>query len=408
MLSLVDIGALGALDGLGGGGAVVAQESWWSRMWFTGTGSNFAGGVDALFFYIFWVSAFFFVLLMWLMVYWGLKYRRRPGEAAIAEPSASHNTRLELAWSIIPSILMLVMFIWGARDYLKLVIAPSGAETITVTAKQWAWAWDYPNGAQSLETERVSDVEGALFALPVDRPVEFVMTSDDVIHSFYIPGFRIKRDVFPNRYTSVWVTPNQKTHTFDEALERTVKIPGASDYFLFCAEYCGDQHSQMANRVAILSDADYKAWLAKQMDTSGVSLVELGQKLTVSRGCMACHRVDDQNGSGPTWKGVWGEARPPAGGQSAISGEVDFNYIRQSILEPGAYVRSGFANQMPSYQGQLQPREILAIATYIKSLTEQYKAEAEALATEEMEVRGEDGAPPDPEKVFSGEGFDSN
>jgi cytochrome c oxidase subunit 2 len=391
-------------------GAVVAQQqhSWWQRMWFSSTGSNFAGGVDALFYYIFWVSAAFFVLLMALMVYWGVKYRRRPGQPAIAEPSASHNTRLELAWSIIPSILMLVMFIWGARDYLKLVVAPSGAETINVTAKQWAWSWDYPNGAQSLETETVADVEGAVFALPFGTPVEFVMTSTDVIHSFYIPGFRIKRDVFPNRFTSVWATPTEITHTYDEALERTVKIEGADDYFLFCAEYCGDQHSQMANRIAILSTPDYHAWLAKQMDTSGISLVELGQKLTVSRGCMACHRIDDQNGSGPTWKGIWGEARPPVGGKSAISGVVDFNFVREAILEPGAYVRAGFANQMPSYQGQLSAREVLAIATYIKSLTERYRSEAEALAEQEMEARGEDGAPPDPERVFSGEGFESN
>ncbi len=386
--------------------ATLAQDSWWTRMWFSSKGSDVSPGIDALFYYIFWVSAFFFVLLMALLVYWGIKYRRRPGEPAIAEPSASHNTRLELAWSIIPSVLMLVMFIWGAREYLKLVVAPTGAETITVTAKQWAWSWDYPNGAQSLETETVADVEGALFALPVGRPVEFVMTSTDVIHSFYIPGFRIKRDVFPNRYTNVWVTPTQATHTFDDGLERTVKIEGAPDYFLFCAEYCGDQHSQMANRVAILAEADYQAWLGKQLDTSGETLLDLGKKLSVSRGCMACHRVDDQNGSGPTWKGIWGEERPPVGGRSAISDEVDFNYIRESILEPGAYVRSGFANQMPSYQGQLQPREILAIATYIKSLTERYKAEAEELSETEMDVRGEDNAPPDPEKVFTGEGFE--
>ena len=401
MLSDFNIPTLGTTRWLAEG------QSFWSKLWFTQGGSSHATGVDLLYYYIFWVSAVFFVLLMGLMVYWGIKYRRRPGQPAITEPSPSHNTTLELAWSIIPGILMLVMFVWGAYGYLELSVAPTGAETISVTAKQWSWTWDYPNGASSLETERVADVEAALFAVPVNRPVEFVMTSRDVIHSFYIPGFRIKRDVFPNRFTSVWVKPTQVTHTYDPKLEKTVKIEGAPDYYLFCAEYCGDQHSQMADRIAVMNDADYKAWLDKQADTSGISLISLGEQLSKAKGCMACHRVDDQNGSGPTWKGIWGQARPPADGKSAISDKVDFNYIRQSVLEPAAYIRSGFINQMPSFQGQLTSREILALATYIKSLNPQYKAEAEELSKQEMEDRPEGGAPPDPERVFSGEGFES-
>lgn len=396
-----------SLGTLGIGRCLAEGSSMWSRLWFTQGGSTHAGGVDALYYYIFWVSAAFFVLLMGLMVYWGVKYRRAPGQPAVTEPSPSHNTPLELAWSIIPGILMLVMFVWGAYGYLELTVAPSGAETISVTAKQWNWTWDYPNGASSLETEVVNNVEAPLFAIPVNKPIEFVMTSTDVIHSFYIPGFRIKRDVFPNRYTSVWVRPTITTHTYDPKLEKTVKIEGQPDYFLFCAEYCGDQHSQMADRIAVLGQADYEAWLDKQADTSGISLISLGEQLSKAKGCMACHRIDDQNGSGPTWKGIWGQDRPPTGGQSATSAKVDFNYVRQSILEPGAYVRAGFANQMPSFQGQLSPREILALATYIKSLTPQYKSEAEELSKDEMEGRGEDGAPPDPEKVFSGEGLGS-
>lgn len=398
MLMDSNIGALGTTHCLAEGGSL------WSRLWFTPGGSTHAAGMDAIFYYIFFVSAFFFLLLMGLMLYWGIKYRRRPGEPAITQPSPSHNTPLELAWSIIPGILMLVMFVWGAYGYLQLNVAPSDAQTITVTAKQWAWSWDYPNGATSLETETVNDVNSSLFALPVDTPVEFVMTSKDVIHSFYIPGFRIKRDVFPNRFTSVWVKPTVVTHTYDAKLGKVAKIPGAPDYYLFCAEYCGDGHSQMADRVAILSKADYQAWLDKQADTSGISLITLGETLSKTKGCMACHRIDDRNGTCPTWKGIWGQSRPPADGKSAISDKVDFNYVRQSILEPAAYIRAGFTNQMPSFQGQLSMREVLALATYIKSLSPQYKSEAEDLSKQEMENRGESGAPPNPEKIFSGEG----
>lgn len=383
-----------------GGVSVIAETSWWERLWFRDSGSNFASSTDAVFFYTFWTSTIFFVVLMFLMVYWGIKYRKKPGRAAQVSPA--HHTQLEIVWTVVPTILFAIMFVWGLLAYLPMVIPPSNAEVINVTATQWNWSMTYPNGAQSLQTERVDDMEKSLFALRKGSPVKFVMSSDDVIHSFYIPEFRIKRDVFPNRYTVAWAEPTVATHKWDEASEKAVPIdPARPGFYLFCAEYCGDQHSQMAHRIAVMEGPDYESWIAKQLETSGIPLAELGAKLYVSKGCTACHRVDGVDASGPTWKGIWGEARPPAGGKTPVSAEVDFNYVRQSVLEPAAYIKAGWANQMPSFQGQLTNREVLAIATYIMSLTDSTKAAAEELSTKEMEDRGEDASPPDSEQFFN-------
>jgi len=400
----MDVGSsISGMLGAVGGAPVVAQTSWWTRMWFRESGSSFAAETDAVYYYIFWVSALFFVVLMFLMVYWGIKYRKRPGRPALVSPA--HNTPLEIAWTVVPTILFAIMFVWGLYAYLPKVIAPSDAEIINVTAKQWNWSLTYSNGATSLQTERISDVDQPVFALPRGRPVKFVMSSDDVIHSFYIPEFRIKRDVLPNRYTMAWAEPTVATHRWDPAAEKAVPInPDEPGFHLFCAEYCGDQHSQMSDRIAVMEDPDYRAWLAKQLDTSGISLIDLGAALYKTKGCVACHRVDGVDASGPTWKGIWGQSRPPAGGKTPISDVVDFNYVRQSVLEPGAYVKSGWSNQMPSFQGQLNSREILALATYIMSLTDSAKAQAETLSTTEMDDRGTDKKPPDPEKFFSPNG----
>jgi cytochrome c oxidase subunit 2 len=369
------------------GQTLLAETSLWDRFWFRQSGSTFAPSTDALFFYIFWVSVFFFVLLMVAMVYFGYKYRRRPGVPA--EVSPSHHTGLELTWSIVPAILMVVMFVWGAQGYLKKVVPPSDAQTIAVNAKKWNWTWTYPDGATSLQNERVADTDAPLFALPVDKPVQFLMSSQDVIHSFYIPGFRIKRDVFPNRYTKVWAHPTVATHEWDPVSKRAVLMEGATPFYLLCAEYCGDQHSQMANIVAVMPQADYEAWVAEQKNTDSIPLVELGSILYKAKGCATCHGITDGAvGTGPTWYGIWGQTHQFTNAPPAV---VDENYIRESILNPGAKILTGYANQMPQYQGQLTDRELKALAFYIKSLTPEFAAEAEQQSIEEMEQRESGG-----------------
>lgn len=364
---------------------LLSEVGWWTRMWFRDDAASFASGTDDVYNFIFWTCVAFFVPLMGLLVWFGYKYRRRPGVPA--EPSPAHNTPLEIAWSVIPALLMVVMFVWGAYAYLKKVVAPSDAEVIWVNAKKWAWTFEYPGGVTSLETETVADQSGSLFALPVDTNVKFMLTSEDVIHSFYVPEFRVKRDCFPNRYTSVWARPTRVTHTFNAETKKSEPIVEGDGLYLFCAEYCGDQHSQMGNRIAVMSQTDYRAWLEAQQDTSSIPLVELGEQLSVAQGCMSCHRADERDGSGPSWKNIWDTDRPGwrSTSEDEPDGKVGFSYIRESILEPGAYVKQGWPNNMPSYQGKLNEREVRAIATYIMSLSDDFAEQAEQRSQEELE-----------------------
>lgn len=343
-----------------------------NRMFFPEQGSDFARGSDLLFFFIFWVSAFFFVLLMALMVYFCAKYRRRPGVPQ--QRSHAHNTVLELLWSGIPLLLMVVMFVWGARDFIRAHTSPANAETITVSAKKWAWTWEYPNGASSIETTTIADVEVPIFAIPQGRPVRFLMSSEDVIHSMYVPIMRKKIDVHPNRYTTMW---------FDA---RTV-----GDYHLFCAEYCGDQHSQMAALVRVLPPAEYDEWVAKQASTDSIPLQDLGRILYVTKGCNACHSVDGKPGTGPTWQGVYMKEHVLQSGETVVADE---NYLRQSILDPGSQLVAGYANQMPVYQGQLTDRELNSLIVYIMSLSEKGEEDVNRMIEEDEQRKAEEGGEP--------------
>ncbi len=384
----------------------------WDALWFRENGSAYAGEYNSIYYFIFWASAAFFVVLMVLMVWFMLRYKRRPGVAA--EVSASHNTPLEIAWSVIPAIGFAIMFFWGTWAYLPKAVVPEGAETINVTAQQWQWKFEYPNGATSLQTEWISDMEQPLFAIPAGRPVKFLLSSTDVIHSFYIPEFRIKRDCFPNRYTVCWAEAKEPTHWFDPAdgLAKPYDknddgkfTDGEQGYYLYCAEYCGDQHSQMTHRIAVLAEPDYQAWLEKQNNTDGVPLLDLGAKLYKTGGCAACHSVQPGGvGTGPSWHGIWGTARPgyqPLNADENAGAVVDEQYIRTSIIEPQSYYAPGFQGvQMSQYAGVFTDRELRAIATYIQSLSDdpaavekaKQKSDAEAAAQAASDAGAAEGA----------------
>jgi cytochrome c oxidase subunit II len=380
--------------------STVAQTNLFDGLWFRHNASEYSRDVNAVYYFIFFISAFFFVLLMALMAWYMVKYRRRQGVAA--EPSPSHNTALELTWSIIPAIGFAIMFFWGTWVYLPKTIAPEGAEEITVTAKKWNWTFEYPNGAQSRQFEWVSDVKQPVFAVPAGKPVRFLLSSTDVIHSFYLPEFRVKRDCFPNRYTTAWVEPMEATHYFDRESETAKPLnENNNGYFLYCAEYCGDNHSQMTNRIVVLPDSDYRAWLESQANTDDIPLIELGQTLAVSWGCISCHSIDGSPGTGPSWKGIWGEPRP--GYQAENSDEnprglVDMQYTRESVLEPQAYVKPGWQANMPSYQGQLDDRDLRALGVYIQSLTDAFADEAQQQSDEEMAAEAETEAEAEAER----------
>jgi cytochrome c oxidase subunit 2 len=341
---------------------LASQMGFVERLWFSEPGATFARDVDYLFMFIFWLCTVFFVGLMGAMIYFVIRYRRRPGVPH--ERSASHNTPLELAWSVGPLLLLAVIFFWGFEEYLELNVAPANAEVIDVTAQKWSWNMEYDNGAQTTETisGMIADKEIPVFAVPVGRPIKLNMISQDVIHSFWVPNFRVKFDVFPFRYTTMW---------FEATRE--------GDHIVFCAEYCGEQHSQMAAILRAMSPADYQQWKQDNKLDENIAPRDLGKILYVTKACNSCHSVDGSSGTGPTWLDLYGDTahRVTIDGQ-ATTIEVDENYLRESILVPGAKIVQGYANQMASYQGQLTEKELAGLIAYMKSLSEKGRAELEA------------------------------
>jgi len=301
--------------------------------------SRTAPEVDSVFAFIFWICLAFFVLIVALTVLFVVKYRRRPGREE-AEPSAHHNLALELTWSVIPTLLVIVMFVFGFRAYLDMATPPADAYEIQVTAQKWKWSFTYPNGY----------VDDTLH-VPLDRPVRLVMSSVDVIHSLYVPAFRIKQDVVPGRYATEWFQATRR-----------------GEFPLFCAEYCGTGHSSMLSTVVVQPEEAFTKWLERASDFLNIlPPVEAGRKLYTVRGCAQCHSTDGSPKVGPSFKGLFGSVQTLSSGQKIT---VDENYIRESILEPAAKVVAGYEPVMPTFQGRLKDKEISAIITYIKSLKE--------------------------------------
>jgi cytochrome c oxidase subunit 2 len=304
--------------------------------WFPMQGSTTAGDVDWLFNVILAISVFFFVGIIAAMTWFVYRYRRRPGHEV--EHAAHHNTALEVTWTVIPLLLAIGIFYYGFVGYLDLTVRPSNTYEVKVTGQKWKWLFTYPNG----------HVDDNLH-VPADVPTSLLMTSEDVIHSVYIPDFRVKADTVPGRYTKLWFQPT-----------------GPGEHDLFCAEYCGTSHSGMISKVVVHPAGEFDKWLADVAAAElNASPVEAGQRLYNTRGCAQCHSVDGKPGTGPTFKGVFGSTHPIVGGASVT---VDENYVRESVLEPQAKVVAGFNPVMPTYQGRLSDKEIGAIIEYLKTL----------------------------------------
>jgi len=301
--------------------------------------SSAAAGVDAVFLFIFWVSAFFLALIVALTILFVVRYRRRPGRME-AEPSPDHSTKLELFWSIIPLALVMAMFVMSVRAYQHMM-RPEGstqpALKVAVTGKKWSWWFDHPEGKGAPELHLVAN-----------RPAELVLSATDVIHSLYVPEFRLKQDAVPGRFTRMRFTPN---------------VPGT--YPILCTEYCGTDHSRMLSTVVVHPDqASYDAW-AKEGMAPDASLVEVGKKVFAQRGCVACHSLDGTRRVGPSLKGLWGHETKLADGSTV---KVDEEYVRESLVKPGAKVVAGFPNVMPP--SALPERDLQALVAYFQSLTE--------------------------------------
>lgn len=304
--------------------------------WFPEQGSATAIQSDWLFGFVLWISIFFMVLITGLMLTFIWKYRRRPGVKA--ERTATHNTTLELTWTIIPSILCVFIYYFGISAYIDIRTPPMNANEVQVTGQKWKWLFTYPNGLIS------SDLH-----VPVNEATRLTMRSEDVIHSLYIPAFREKMDVVPGRYSKMWFTPL-----------------AIGEHQIFCAEYCGMDHSRMQAHVIVHSRPDYEKWMRDAEEaSSNMPPVELGASLYKQRGCMSCHSVDGTRGIGPSFKGIYGEKQELADGTSVM---VDEDYIHESIIEPMAKVVKGFAPVMPTFKGKLKDKEIAGLIEYIKSL----------------------------------------
>ncbi len=313
-----------------------------STFWMPPKASTVAPAVDWVFYFVLAISTFFFLVIVGLMVLFVIRYHRSRGPS---RPTASHNLPLEVTWSVIPVILVGFIFYYGFQGFLDMSTPPAGAYEIQVEAQKWSWSFTYPNGY----------VDSNLHA-PVDRPVVLLMSSRDVIHSLYVPVFRIKTDVVPGRYTKAWFQATE---------------PG--EYDLFCAEYCGTSHSTMLAKVVVHPPGEFEPWLEQASNfLATMPPLEAGAKLFQVRGCQQCHSLDGSAKTGPTMKDLFGRSEKLADGSQVM---VDENYLRESILEPMAKVVAGFDPVMPTYQGRLKDAEIDVVISYVKSLSSNQQRE---------------------------------
>jgi cytochrome c oxidase subunit II len=311
--------------------------------------STLAASIDEMYYFIFWVSVFFFVAIIGVAIWCLFKFRA--SKHPHSTPPGHHDV-LELFWTFAPLLLLIPMFHYGFKGYVRAMVAPDDAIEMRVRGKQWAWDFYYPGDTEASPSEMV---------VPVSRPVKMVMSSQDVLHSFYIPEFRVKRDVVPGMYSSVWFEALETTSTYDA---KDNKVSG-EPLDLFCTEYCGTSHSQMLAKIHIVSDADYAAFIeGKDRAPEGKPLAEVGEELFKKNACGTCHTVTGAPLVGPSFKGLFGKNESFADGSSV---SVDENYIRQSILQPQAKIVKGYEGKvMPAFV--LKDWKIDALIAYIKSV----------------------------------------
>jgi cytochrome c oxidase subunit 2 len=332
--------------------------------------TDIAKSWDTLYWFLVYLSAFFFVGIVLAMLIFAIKF----GKSNHKKPKYIHgNTMIEVIWTVIPSILLFVIFGWGWSVYKDMTTAPADSMEIRVIAKQWLWQFVYKNGTSTI---------GDLY-VPVNRPVKMIMSSEDVLHAFFIPNFRVKSDVVPGMYTYVWFE---------------AKVPGIHQ--IYCTEYCGTSHSGMLGRVIVLTDDQWRQWssgkkididklaadptfpgyranhLGEGMDAASageaphqLNLAEKGKALVSAKGCIACHTSDGSKLVGPSYKGIYGsDVKVTTADGKTETVKVDDSYIRESIEAPQAKIVEGYPSTMPVYKGLVNEEELAEIIEYIKSL----------------------------------------
>ena len=297
--------------------------------------STYSGDVDALYFYISGVTLFFTLLISFIIIFFVIKYRRRnPFE--IPRPIEG-SMKLETLWSVIPLLIAMSIFFWGAKIYFNQYRPPKNAIEVYVVGKQWMWKFQHATGQREINELHI----------PVGRKIKLIMATEDVIHDVFVPAFRIKADVVPGRYTTEWFEATK---------------PGR--YHFFCAEYCGMNHSGMGGYVVVMEPTEFENWLSG--NTNQMSPAGAGQQMFESLGCASCHGANAEGGRGPALLGVYGNNVVLNNGQSIKADEA---YVRESILNPQAKIVSGFGPIMPSFQGQLTEEQLLQLVAYLKSLS---------------------------------------
>ncbi|HTY42216.1 MAG TPA: cytochrome c oxidase subunit II [Thermoanaerobaculia bacterium] len=323
--------------------------------------STFARHVDSLYLFLIAVTAFFSLMIGVLVVVFAIKYRRKSADEVATEVHESGV--LEIVWTVIPFGIVMIMFFWGARVFFQITRPPQNAIDVYVTAKQWMWKLQHADGHREMNELHV----------PIGQPVRLTMASEDVIHSFYVPAFRFKRDVVPGRFSVAWFEATK---------------PGK--YHLFCAEYCGTRHSNMIGWVYVMTPADYQAWLAG--GAPGETLAASGAKRFVENACNTCH--GDQPGArGPSLTGLFGRRVQLSNGQTIVADE---GYIRESIVNPQAKLVAGYPAIMPTFQGLISEEGLLQLVAYIKSLSAPPPAGAAAVP-----AAAPSQTPPAPERKVS-------
>ncbi|HWD41366.1 MAG TPA: cytochrome c oxidase subunit II, partial [Fimbriimonas sp.] len=298
--------------------------------------SNWAAENDAIFYTLCLMSAFFTLLVVGFVIFFAIRYRA--GTKADRSRPVYEDMRLEIGWTVIPLFLALIMFYFGAKLYVEEKSPPANAEDIFVVGKQWMWHMEHRNGVR----------ENNILHIPVDKPVKLTMISQDVIHAFYVPAFRVQWMVIPGRYTSIWFTPTQ-----------------VGEYHLFCNMYCGTQHSEMGGKVVVMSQPDYERWLANQGESAvAMTMEQAGARMFHHIGCDNCHGAVDTPRA-PSLVGIYGSKQVYADGSAAT---VNDDILHLAIVRPYDKLVKGYDESMPAYQGQLSENDILDLIAYIKTM----------------------------------------
>lgn len=342
-------------------------------IWFP-TDASANNQVDGLAYFILVICGIFLVFNAGLMVFFALRYRQQKKQGTAS--GSTHNTALEVTWSVIPAFILAIIFIWGFRGFLVQATPPDNAYDITAVGKQWSWEFHYPNGHSAKSWKRPGEENPDPIALhvPADMPVRLTLQSNDVLHSLFIPQLRVKKDVVPGRFNQMWFEAhwddnpeNIKTRIMPTKSGDKVELK-YNVYDLFCTEYCGQDHSTMITKVYVYQKDDFDRWIEGDSLTDPKKpLAEVGRDIWVTQ-CASCHSVEGVKGTGPAWNDLIGNPSHAIEGGTVAADEA---YIIESIVNPSAKLAKGYGNAMSSF-ASLDPREIQGVIEYMKTLSPEH------------------------------------